>query len=318
MKKLSPIFGMLVFGALILSACAGQPAPAASAPETIAQQADTLIVEGQLVPLNSMDQFFSAPGKVAEVLVQDGEMVTAGQVLARLVESPDAQAAKTRAEQEVLAAQQTLDSLQTGAAAALAKARVDLIAAEKALEEAQTDVDADPSDENQALLDQAKAVLDLVQDSYQTLAASGGVDPDQLAAANARLASATAALVSTQAALDALELKASTAGTVVDLNLKAGQWVSAGAAVITIADFSGWVVETGNLTEADVVKVKPGQAVNVTLDALPGKTVSGEVTRINARFEEKRGEITYTATISLNQVDPLQRWGMTAAVQFQP
>jgi hypothetical protein len=35
-------------------------------------------------------------------------------------------------------------------------------------------------------------------------------------------------------------------------------------------------------------------------------------------YEEKRGDTTYTATIVMDQNDPLLRWGMTAAVQFIP
>ncbi|HSV85218.1 MAG TPA: efflux RND transporter periplasmic adaptor subunit, partial [Levilinea sp.] len=268
--------------------------------------------------LNTMDQFFTVPGQVAEVMVEDGDTVTVGQALARLENSPDAQTAKVRAKQELLAAQQSLDGLQTGTTVRLAQARLDVMRAEKAVEEAQTNFDADPSDDSQVLLDQASAVLELAQETFHILETSGGVDPDLLAAANARLVSANAALAGAEAALDSLVLKASAAGTIVDLNLQAGQWVSAGAPVISIADFSGWVVKTNNLTEAEVVKVSLGQTVNITLDALPGKTVRGEVIHINARFEEKRGEITYTVTTSFNQADPLQRWGMTAAVQFLP
>jgi multidrug efflux pump subunit AcrA (membrane-fusion protein) len=318
MKKLSPIFGLLACGVLFLTACTAQATPAAAPPDSAGDQLEALIVEGQLLPLNTMDQFFTVPGKVAEVMVEDGDKVTVGQALARLENSPDAQTAKVRAEQELLAAQQSLDSLQTGTTVRLAQARLDVMRAEKAVEEAQTNFDADPSDDNQALLDQATAILELAQETFGILETSGGVDPDLLAAANARLTSANAALAGAEAALDSLVLKAGAAGTIVDLNLQAGQWMSAGAPVITIADFSSWVVKTSNLTEAEVVKVSLGQTVNITLDALPGKTVRGEVIHINARFEEKRGEITYTVTTSFNQADPLQRWGMTAAVQFLP
>ena len=55
----------------------------------------------------------------------------------------------------------------------------------------------------------------------------------------------------------------------------------------------------------------------MTLDALPDVTLKGEVTNINARFEEKRGDITYTVTVLLTETDPLMRWGMTAAVRFE-
>jgi multidrug resistance efflux pump len=64
--------------------------------------------------------------------------------------------------------------------------------------------------------------------------------------------------------------------------------------------------------------VKVGQKVSVSLDALPGQALSGEVTDIKRLYEEKRGDITYTVSAVLNQTDPQMRWGMTAAVQFIP
>ncbi len=318
MKKKVYIFGMITTIALLLAACAPKVDPAASLAADDSPQVESLILEGYLAPANSLDQFFTMPGRVAEVLVQDGEMVTLGQELVRLEESPDALAVKMRAEQEFLAAQQALEDLKQGAEVALAQARMDLIAAEQALENAQENFADDASDENQAALQMAEAKLKLTQEAARRLESADGLDPDLLAAAEARLASAQAAVEAAQAALDARTLRASMAGTVVDLTMRAGQWVSAGAPVITIADLETWVVKTSNLTEADVVRIEPGMTVNITLDALPAKTIPGQVTHINARFEEKRGEITYTATIALTQSEPLQRWGMTAAVRFLP
>ncbi len=86
--------------------------------------------------------------------------------------------------------------------------------------------------------------------------------------------------------------------------------------VMTIADLDTWVIKTDNLTEINVVAVNVGQKVEVVLDAMPDKTFNGEVTQIAMVSEEKRGDTTYTATIQLDQNDPLLRWGMTAMVQF--
>ena len=64
--------------------------------------------------------------------------------------------------------------------------------------------------------------------------------------------------------------------------------------------------------------VEIGQQVKVVFDALPELTLNGEVTHINTRYEEKRGDVTYTVTVAISQPDPAMRWGMTAAVQFVP
>ena len=78
------------------------------------------------------------------------------------------------------------------------------------------------------------------------------------------------------------------------------------------------MVKTDSLTELEVVNVTEGQSVQVILDALPDTVLKGTVTNINKRFEEKRGDVTYTVTVQLDETDPLMRWGMTAAVYFLP
>jgi HlyD family secretion protein len=107
-------------------------------------------------------------------------------------------------------------------------------------------------------------------------------------------------------------------GTIVDMTLKVGERIAAGQPVILLADYSSWIVKTDNLTEDEVVNIEDGQRVKILLDALPALALDGEVTYINTRYEEKRGDITYTVTVALTQTDPAMRWGMTAAVQFEP
>jgi multidrug efflux pump subunit AcrA (membrane-fusion protein) len=316
MKKYSKIFILLIGVLTLLTACS--PKAAQPAAEAAPAQPEVLIAEGRLLPLNALDASFSIPGQVAEVLVKDGDTVKVGQVLARLNNSPEAQAALARARQEALAARQAVDSLKASADLNLTQASLAVITAKKQLDAAQTRYDADKSDENQAQLDVAAAKLKLAANDRQKLASGGGVDPDLLALAEARLGSAVAAVGSAQAAFDNLELKANLDGALVDSTLQVGQRVTAGQPVLTIADFSNWVVKTDNLTELAVGKLKVGQKVQVALDGLPGLTLTGEVTHINARFEEKRGDITYTVTIVLSQADPQMRWGMTAAVKFVP
>jgi multidrug resistance efflux pump len=143
-----------------------------------------------------------------------------------------------------------------------------------------------------------------------------GIDPNELAAAEARVKTANAAVASAQAAVDALQLTAGMAGTIVDTRIISGQQVSAGETVLSVADTSNWIVETDNLTEADIVNVAEGQEVQVVLDALPDLTLKGKVTHINDRYEEVRGDVTYTVTITLEETDPRIRWGMTAAIKF--
>jgi multidrug resistance efflux pump len=79
---------------------------------------------------------------------------------------------------------------------------------------------------------------------------------------------------------------------------------------------SKWIVKTTDLTEIDVVKIKEGQPVTVTLDALPGVELKGNVFSISQNFSENQGDVVYEVTILLTDIDPAMRWGMTAVVKF--
>jgi len=279
-------------------------------------QAPGLIAEGRLVPVNFIDHIFTVSGQVENVPVQDGEAVTKGQVLAAVAVSPEALAARARAEQEVVLARQAMDELTRNADVLLAASRLRANTLTEAVEDAQARYDDDSSEKNQIMLDSALAELEIAQDDLSRLEDGNGVDPDQLEAAQARLDSAQASLENAQAWINAFQLTAAMDGTVIDLGLQVGEVVAAGTPVITIADFSGWLVKTDNLTELEVAQIAVGQPVEITLDAIPDVVLDGVVSSINQRFEEKRGDITYTVVITLTKTDPLMRWGMTAAVRF--
>lgn len=315
MKKIT-ILPVLVLIMVLLTACGAK----AEQPPVVTQdsQPAMIIAEGRLMPGIYLDQSFSLPGQVEEVLVKEGDKVETGQVLAKLVKSPEVQLALARAQQEVLLSQQALDLLKETAAVNLTQAQLALVETRSQVNTAQENYILEASEKNKTTLDAAKAALAQAQGNLNKLEQGGGVAPDQLAAALARLASANAALASAQATLDAHELKATMAGTVVNVVIQAGQIISAGQYSMTIADVSSWIVKTDNVTENEVVNLTVGQKTTVILDALPGSLLNGEVSEISSRYQEKRGDITYTVTITLSDVAPAMRWGMTAAVQFIP
>jgi multidrug resistance efflux pump len=132
----------------------------------------------------------------------------------------------------------------------------------------------------------------------------------------AKFETAEANLAAATAALNNAELKAPIAGTVAKLDIKPGEPVSPNQVVATIADFSGWIVKTTDLTEIDVVSLKQGQPATVVLDALPDSPLKGEVTSIGQTYAEVQGDVVYTVTVHLSDTNPQMRWGMTADVKF--
>ena len=169
---------------------------------------------------------------------------------------------------------------------------------------------------------EAKAALATVQagPTKETIAvAEAGVKQAEVgvAQAEAALAIAQAALTTAQKALAHFELAASLSGTVGRVSIDVGEFVSPGAAVISLADTSQWTVETDDLSEVDIVNVALGQPVKVTVDALPDKEFEGVVSAITPRSETKRGDVTYTVTVDLTgAADAPLRWGMTAFVDI--
>jgi hypothetical protein len=75
-------------------------------------------------------------------------------------------------------------------------------------------------------------------------------------------------------------------------------------------------VETDDLSEVDVVNVQPGANANITVDALPGVTLKGQVTSIVPRSITKRGDVTYTVKVAISNPDPKLKWGMTSFVDI--
>jgi len=316
MKKLSILFGLFIITAIAISGCS----PKIEEPvetETIAMQT-YLITEGKLMPANYLEQSFSVPGQVLEVLVNEGDAVELGQVIAKLDVPYDAMVAFSQNQLEVQNARIALDNLKRNADLNLAQAKLDLFNAQTALEEAQDDFDSDDSEENQLKLIVAEETLKLAEENLTNLEDGNGINPDQLNAAETRVTTAMTAMLAAQTFIDNHQLKSNASGNVADINMKVGERVAVGVPVITYADFANWEIKTDNMTEIDVVNVKIGQKVEVVLDALPKKTFLGEVSDIELVFEEKRGDTTYTATITLEEIDPQFRWGMTAAVKILP
>ncbi len=147
-------------------------------------------------------------------------------------------------------------------------------------------------------------------------ARKNGVDPADQALADARLKNAKAQLAAAQAAANKLDLTAPYDGTIVRLNVSVGEQALPDQAAILLADLSKWVVETSDLTEKDVVSVRPGQKVTIVPDAMPDGKLTGTVESIANFFVDKSGDITYTVRIPLDTSDPALRWGMTVNVTF--
>jgi multidrug resistance efflux pump len=335
----------LVALSLLLSACsasaAATPTPAVLPTEVTDS---TIIAEGRLEPIRFAEIAFNASGVISQVLVQEGAAVQQGQTLIQLGDESDSNYAA--AQLELANARKALNDLQHTAGTDLAQAVIDLKDAREKYDKAVDYLDylqkADkiPQVENRRFLVQTwkgyeyrvktksfkgpapadwiidaendlalkQARLEAAQRTYDRL--KDGVDADQLAVLEARLKAA-------QAGVAAFSVLAPFDGVIAKLNAKAGSSINAGQTAVTIADFSHWLVKTTDLTEIDVVALQEGQPVKITLDALPGVELQGEIQSIGQSYAENQGDIVYEVTVLLTETHPNMRWGMTAAVAFE-
>ncbi|AZI44660.1 efflux RND transporter periplasmic adaptor subunit (plasmid) [Deinococcus psychrotolerans] len=96
----------------------------------------------------------------------------------------------------------------------------------------------------------------------------------QSSAANAGALSQTAPLTASRSLI-----RAPISGQVIQSSALVGQLVATGQSLAVIADDSSAYI-SANVKEDQISKVKLGQPVHVTLDALPGQTLSGRVQQI--------------------------------------
>jgi HlyD family secretion protein len=87
---------------------------------------------------------------------------------------------------------------------------------------------------------------------------------------------------------------------------------------VQLADLAAWQIETTDLTERNIVRVRVGSQATVMFDAIPSLELRGTVSHIRPLGENKQGDITYAVTIKLDQQDPQLHWNMTATVAIEP
>ena len=132
----------------------------------------------------------------------------------------------------------------------------------------------------------------------------------------AKLQSAQSALDAEKYALSQRTLLAPFDGTIVEINIKAGEIAQPGKVVITEGDIAHMQIKTKDLSERDVVAVQVGQSVNVNIKPL-NVTVTGKVIRVSPISETVGGDVVYPVTIELDEQPAGLLWGMSAEVEIQ-
>jgi HlyD family secretion protein len=104
--------------------------------------------------------------------------------------------------------------------------------------------------------------------------------------------------------LDDYTITAPIQGTIIDKNYNAGEITESNQVLCTIYDLS-YLTMTLSVDELDIADIQVGQTVEVTADAVEGKTYEGVVTKVSVAGTYSGGVTTYPVTIRIDETEGL-------------
>ena len=284
------------------------------------------------VDVHQVELAFRVTGRIADMKVQEGDKVSAGEALAQLDRVPfDTDVAAARA--DVAQAQAQLTKTRRGyrveeiaqARDAVAQRVADLDNARVTLKRQEELIAAGLAthqqiDDAQARVHESGAQLAAARDQL-TLELRGSRIED-IQAQEALRAAAQARLEKAQTALADTTLLAPSVGIISVRARETGAIVQAGQTVYTLTlNDPVWI--RAYVPQPRLGRIKPGMAVKVTIDSMPGKQYAGSVGFISpdAEFtpktvqtEQVRDDLVYRIRVIAGDPDNVFRQGMPVTV----
>src|SRR5882762_5994788 len=277
-----PLRALVVAGAAVLAIAGGAV--------WIAMPASSMSTDDAYVKADSTIIAPKVHGLIAEILVRDNQSVEAGQPLVR-IDPEDYQHAESAAEADVAfaeaalaqqAAQQELASANIRAARAAIqsaeaeqaraeadRSRFDALATRGGVSQREAERTRATAVSAEADSDKSRAAYAASEQQHSVVAQSRG----QLAAA---VGKAKAALSLARLNLEHTIIRAPVSGIVGDRQAQIGEYVQPGTQLMTIVPMKT-VYVVANFKETQTARMLVGQHVHITIDALPGKSIEGEV-----------------------------------------
>jgi len=259
---------------------------------------------GKIEAIRNLEAHAPIATTVKRLLVKEGDQVRKGQLLLQL-DDADIRSQAARAQAEIKSAQAQQSALDAGGTqeevltlnTQLAKARTDRDLAQRnleALHRLQQEGAASPGEVRQAedKLQSAQADLSLLEQKKKER-----YSRPEAAKIQAQVSEAQAAYDAAEDALGKSSVRAPFDGTVYSLPVKQGAFVQAGDLLLQEADLSSVMVRAF-VDEPDIGRLQQGQKVEVTWDAIPGRTWTGAVSTVPStvklRVSRNVGETTCT------------------------
>jgi len=334
MKRWLTLIATICFVSAFLIGCANaQTTPQETAVVTRGDLVISVSVSGNLEMPRKMDLSFGTTGTVAEIMVNEGDKVSKGEVLAKL----DARSLEwnvTTAQARYEAAQVEYEMAENKLMQTIYPYYTDTYATDLpgvwlALDEAQSELAEVRKLLNEGSIEEANKILEQLEGSLnkaeeksqaRVWALPLSVKLVELETENAKssLDMAKAELARANLELDKTMIAAPFDGIVADIFIKEGQQLSSMTytnSAITLVD-PKQIKMSGVIDEIDISKVKPGQEATIILDALPDKQVQGKVAFISPTGTVKAGIVSYKTTITLEDPGEELKDGMSATAEI--
>lgn len=318
------IVAMLVLAGAVKVALAYQTAKPIP-PEKIvtAEKGDiarSVVARGKIEPLTKVEVKSKANGIIKELMVDVGEPVREGQVLAEL-DKEDLAA-------QVREAKARCDAEEANLQAAIAsEAKAKIQAANPDLEFARRDYErakglfAEKIASAQQL-DDADRAYALARNKQELLDATVQSAAAELEQARARVAAAKAALDRAEEFLKYATIRAPIGGIVLTRPTEVGDAVSsilnmgsAATLIMTLGDVSSVYIK-GEVDEADIGKAECGQQVRTKVESFPSESFAGTVKRIAPMGRELNNVTTFEVRVTIQNPQGKLRVNMTANAEI--
>lgn len=302
------------------------------------RDSDAIELQGN-VDLRQIELPFSDSERIAEVLVEEGSRVKAGQVLARL-DTGRLLPRVAQAEAQVAAQREVLRKLRNGARPEeVAQARAAFAAAKaeaaNAMSQLQRLRSISEESKGRAIspqdLEAATAAARMSEAQAESAGKAleltlAGPRQEEIAQAKAQLDAAEAALALLKKQLADAELVAPTDGVIRNRLMEPGELATPQRPVFALSVTTPkWV--RAYLSELELSRVAIGAPARVTMDSAPDAPLSGTVGFISSTAEftpktvqtqELRTSLVYEVRVFVDDPDDRLRLGMPATVTIDP
>ena len=280
----------------------------------------SVVATGKIEPITKVEIKSKANGIIERLLADVDQVVAAGQVLGEL--DKENLTARVR---EARANLQAAEAAREGAVAQLQKNEIEAEAPDVAFARRNRDRAMQLFEQrliSQSGLDEASSALEQAENRQR---AAGG----QLVVARARVVEATANVAQARAAVERAEeeltnatIRAPIRATVLTRDVEVGSPVSSilnlganATLVMTLGDIEQVFVR-GKVDEADIGRVRLGQAALITTETFRDRRFEGQVTQISPIGVERDNVTTFEVEVSIDNPGKELKANMTANAEI--